>query len=136
MTSANGGCLCGNVRYSVHSEPIFVIKCFCTFCQRSTGSNYLVETLFPINDLLVIKGQSKIYEHVSDGSGKLVHVNFCADCGTKVFQTFDRFPDKVGVFNGTFDDPDWYKRTSENTRYFFLKEARDGADDFCRVRRV
>ena len=34
-----GGCLCGNIRYSV-SQPIEkIIACHCTHCQKASGSD-------------------------------------------------------------------------------------------------
>ncbi len=40
-----GGCLCGEVRYRTTSAPVHVTICHCTFCQRMTGSAYLVEPI-------------------------------------------------------------------------------------------
>lgn len=124
--SHEGGCLCGAVRYRVLGDPMDVIYCHCRFCQRATGGAYLVETLFARNNLAVIGERPKVYDHISSGSGKLVHANFCEICGTKVFLAFERFPNKVGVFSGTFDDPGWFRRTSSNSLHFFLTEAQDG----------
>ena len=121
-----GGCLCGVVRYSVASEPSNVINCSCRFCQRSTGAAYSVETLFAKEDFKTTKGVTKVYEHFSEGSGKTVYVNFCAKCGTKLFLKFARFPTIVGVYSGTFDNPNWFARTPENTQYFFLSKAQNG----------
>lgn len=118
-----GGCLCGGVRYSVNCYPTDVIVCHCRFCQRSTGSAAMQETLFPMESLQVTCGKTKTYTHISEGSGKSIFVNFCENCGTKLYLTFERFPTIVGVYSGTFDDPDWYSRTPENTQYFFLKNA-------------
>jgi hypothetical protein len=42
-----GGCLCGNVRYVTHGSPRYQAVCHCTFCQRVTGSAYLVEAESP-----------------------------------------------------------------------------------------
>ena len=81
------------------------------------------ETLFPKESFQIIHGETKIYTHISEGSGKFVYVNFCENCGTKLFLAFERFPTTVGLYSGTFDDPDWYSRTPDNTQYFFLKKA-------------
>lgn len=126
LDSHEGGCLCGAVRYRVRGEPMDVILCHCRFCQRATGSAYLVETLFERERLEVIVGKPAVYDHVSAGSGKCVHVNFCRECGTKVFLAFERFPKTCGVFSGTFDDPGWFPRTPANSLHFFLTEAQDG----------
>lgn len=120
------GCLCGKIRYRVSKEPSDVINCHCKFCQRATGGAYMVETLFSKNDFETIAGEPRVYEHISEGSGKTIQVNFCENCGTKISLTFERFPSIIGVYSGTFDDPNWFKRTPDNTQYFFLREAPDG----------
>jgi hypothetical protein len=33
-----GGCVCGAIRYRVTADPLRVCACYCTFCQRRTGS--------------------------------------------------------------------------------------------------
>ena len=123
---AQGGCVCGAIRYAVKSEPDWVVNCACRFCQRSTGSHYLVETLFPLEDLEVLEGTPRTHRRKSDGSGKTIHIHFCQDCGTKLFMTFERFDDIYGVFSGTFDDPNWFPRSPDKTSFFFLSEMPDG----------
>ena len=97
MANAQGGCLCGNTRYEVASQPARVTICHCRFCQRATGSAYLVEPVFDARDF-----------------------------GTKLFLTFERFADAVGVYGGTFDDPDWFEMTPGNTKHIFVGVAQRG----------
>jgi len=126
-TSAHeGGCLCGRIRYAVTSQPVRVTICHCRFCQRATGSAYLVEPVFDKSSFEVISGQPKIYQHRSEGSGRMVDVHFCGDCGAKLFLTFERFPDAVGVYGGAFDNPNWFERTAENSKHIFLSVAQRG----------
>jgi len=126
MVNAQGGCLCGNVRYSVNSHPTRVTICHCKFCQRATGSAYLVEPIFDEANFFIKSGKAKIYEHLSEGSGKPVYVHFCENCGTKLFLTFGRFLEVVGIYGGTFDDPNWFDRTAENSKQIFLSVAQNG----------
>ena len=126
MSAPEGGCLCGRVRYAVKSPPMRVTICHCRFCQRATGSAYLVEPIFAKSDMDVISGEPKIYAHRSEGSGKMVDVHFCDHCGTKLFLSFERFPDVVGVYGGTFDDPNWFERSPKNARHIFLSVAQLG----------
>lgn len=123
MALAEGGCLCGQLRYGVDKPPMRVTTCHCRFCQRATGSAYLVEPLFEKPNFSMLKGQAKTYTHISEGSGKQVHVHFCDHCGTKIHYSFERFADLIGVFGGTFDDPDWFERSAENSKHIFLDTA-------------
>ena len=124
--SESGGCLCGAVRFSVTAEPYYVAVCACTFCQRLTGSDYNVESMYRVAQFDLTKGDTKTYSHVSEGSGQPVHIHFCADCGSSLFLRPDRFPDCVGVFSGSFDNPNWFRRDAETVGYFFTSEAPRG----------
>lgn len=121
-----GRCLCSELEFSVDGPPCDVINCHCEFCQRATGSAYLVETIFEKDHFALQSGEPRVYQHTSAGSGKQIHIHFCTRCGTKTHMTFDRFPTIVGVFSGTFDEKDWFERTKANTLHFFLSAAPKG----------
>ncbi|KAL0936440.1 glutathione-dependent aldehyde-activating protein [Colletotrichum truncatum] len=40
-----GGCACGYIRYSLNAAPLFVHCCYCTSCQRETGTAFAVNAL-------------------------------------------------------------------------------------------
>ncbi len=126
MSAQEGGCLCGAIRYAAKAQPVRLTICHCRFCQRATGSAYMVEPIFRKTDFEVISGQPKVYQQRSQGSGKRVDVHFCADCGTKLYLAFERFPDVVGVYAGTFDNPNWFERSDENSKHIFLSAAQHG----------
>jgi hypothetical protein len=124
MTIHPGGCLCGAVRYETLADPARVTICHCRFCQRATGSAYMVEPIFRMEDLRVTRGLPSVYDIPSAGSGKVVHVHFCQTCGTKLYLTFERFAETCGVYAGTFDDPDWFSIAPENAKHIFFEVAR------------
>ena len=124
MAVHEGGCLCGAVRYKTQNDPLRVTIYHCKFCQRATGAAYMVEPIFRETDLQITKGSSAAYDHCSGGSGKLVHIHFCAACGTKLYLTFERFADVCGVYAGTFDDPNWFDIKPENSKHIFIDVAR------------
>ena len=126
MKEVQGGCLCGTLRYEVKEQPSRVTMCHCKFCQKATGGAYLVEPIFDRQDFSMLAGEPKIYTHTSVGSGKQVFIHFCDTCGTKLFLTFERFADVVGVYGGTFDDPNWFEVTPENAKHIFLGVAQRG----------
>ena len=126
MVHQAGGCLCGANRYAVRSEPARVTVCHCRFCQRATGSAFLVEPIFSKSDFEHTNGELKTYAHRSEGSGKLIYIHFCETCGTKLFLTLERFTEIVAVFAGTFDDPNWFERTPENSKQIYLGVAQKG----------
>ena len=103
--SYEGGCLCGAVRYLARDQPIRTIACHCRFCQRVTGSALNVEAIFRKASVTFTRGEPRMFAHRSEGSGKMVYVHFCGECGTNVSLTFDRFPDARAIMRGTLDDP-------------------------------
>ena len=83
----------------------------------------MVEPVFAASEFALTQGRPRIYSHVSAGSGKDVHINFCETCGTKIFLTFERFEGAVGLYGGTLDDPNWLDITSDNSKHIFLCAA-------------
>jgi hypothetical protein len=132
MIVHEGGCVGGAVKYETLGNPLRVAICHCRFCQRATGSAYMVEPIFRRDDLRVTKGSPATYHHRSEGSGKLVHVHFCAACGTKLHRTFERFAEICGVYAGTFDDPNWFEIGPENAKHIFIEVARQDTILPCR----
>ncbi len=127
MLRQEGGCPCGAVRYRTTGEPSRVTICYCTFCQRATGSTHLVEPIFPADLFEVTTGDPARHVTISRGSGRQVDVRFCAACGTKLFLEMERFPGIVGLYGGTFDLPGWFDLDPERTFCIFLDSARPGA---------
>jgi hypothetical protein len=121
-----GGCLCGAVRYRTLGEPLRVTICHCRFCQRFTGSAFLVEPIFRRQDVVLSGAEPRVYDHRSDSSGKRVSLNFCGRCSTTLFLDLERFPDIYGLCGGTFDDPDWFDRSPGTCRHIFTRSAQKG----------
>jgi len=124
MTRNEGGCLCGRVRFATLNQPKRVTVCHCRFCQKATGSAYMVEPIFDDGDFVTLKGTPKVFDQISEGSGQVVHVHFCGDCGSKLWLSFERFPGAVGIYAGTFDDPCWFPIDTASSKHIFLGVAR------------
>jgi hypothetical protein len=122
-----GGCLCGELRFEACAQPVRLTLCYCTFCQRATGSTHMVEPIFLKQSFKVVAGVPKVYSLASSDSGKRIDIHFCANCGTKIYLAFERFPDVVGVYAGTFDDPSWFDRSPDLTACLFFESAMAGA---------
>ncbi len=121
-----GGCACGAIRFAAHAAPIQTTICHCTFCQRLTGSAFLVEPIFRKEDVAFRGAEPRVYERASAGSGKAVRVHFCSACGTTLFLSFARFPEYFGLCAGAFDDPSWFERGPGHGRHIFTRHAQPG----------
>jgi hypothetical protein len=114
-----GGCVCGAVRYRVEGEPVRSSVCSCTFCQRRTGSAFGFGAYFKDEQVKILRGELKTYEHRSDESGRWLKFQFCPKCGTQVTWTVEALPDIRGIGVGTLDDP----RSIKPTRFSWLRSA-------------
>ncbi|MEJ2123066.1 MAG: GFA family protein, partial [Alphaproteobacteria bacterium] len=75
-----GGCLCGDVRYRIWSQPVTVAFCHCRHCQLALGA--------PVNAVAVFEQQNVTFEGAAPGlyrSSQLSERVFCKNCGTSIY---------------------------------------------------
>jgi hypothetical protein len=106
-----GGCLCGQVRYSGEAEPIFVGVCHCANCQRGSGTAFSTVVAVP-KPAITFTGTVKTYEGRGD-SGKATYKRFCPDCGSPIADEAELMADTVMIPVGTLDDRSWVKPTMQ-----------------------
>jgi hypothetical protein len=98
-----GGCQCGNVRYRIEADPVTLIVCHCSECQRQTGSAFGMSLIVPADALVMEGGEPKTFSRLAD-SGKSVVCAFCKDCGTRIYHAPEAFAATVNIKPGTLDD--------------------------------
>ena len=97
-----GGCLCGQVRYTIAEAPQFQVVCHCTNCQKQSGSAFSVN-LGVRSDALEIIGTLKTYADRGD-SGNPVLRKFCGECGSPILSEIALDPGLAVLKAGTLDD--------------------------------
>lgn len=102
----SGRCLCGEIIYSVDTEPLFTGNCHCKDCQRSSGSAFVPALVF-LEKRVSIIGQAKYFESSSD-SGSIHTRGFCSNCGSQLFAKFSTMPSMLGIKAGTLDHSSHY----------------------------
>ena len=92
MTTHQGGCHCGKVRFEIDAPSIIeVTDCNCSICRKS---GYL--HLFVVDsDFRLLKGQ-EILTTYTFNTGVAKH-HFCSVCGVKSFYVPRSHPDGVSV---------------------------------------
>jgi hypothetical protein len=103
MTNIRGGCLCGQVRYTIVGEPRRSGICHCRDCQRYTGSAFEPFMVFRAASVS-IQGDLRSFKAIAD-SGNAIYRRFCPNCGSKVVNEADGAPGMIIVLAGTLDDP-------------------------------
>ena len=101
MAEVEGGCQCGSVRYRVSGEPIGVVVCHCTECQRQSGSAFGMSMAVRSAAFRLIAGELDSFAVIAD-SGRAKTGAFCPRCGTRIYH--QTAPEVLSVKAGTLDD--------------------------------
>ena len=98
-----GGCSCGEVRYRLTSEPLFIHCCHCLNCQRQTGSAFVINLLIESDCVELLAGEPQQVDVPRD-DGSEQQVFRCPTCQVAVFSHYG-FSGVRFVRAGTLDDP-------------------------------
>ncbi len=102
-----GQCLCGNIKYTIHAEPLRKAQCHCKQCQRMSGGGHMSLAFFP-EDALQVEGTPATYEMQAD-SGNTKTRHFCPQCGVGLFGTNTARAGMISVAVGTANDHAWFE---------------------------
>ena len=98
-----GGCSCGEVRYRLTSEPLFVHCCHCLNCQRQTGSAFVINVLIEADRVELLRGAPEQVA-VPRSGGKKQRIWRCPTCRIALYSQYTS-PRVRFVRAGTLDDP-------------------------------
>ncbi|KAF2482287.1 Mss4-like protein [Neohortaea acidophila] len=75
-------CNCGQVQVSVTGDDKEAVHCYCTNCQRATGSAFAHNHRFIDAELTITKGEDvlKQYADANTDSGNVMYRHFCGNC--------------------------------------------------------
>jgi hypothetical protein len=97
-----GGCLCGALRYEAEGEPLHAGHCYCTDCQKASGSGFIPFLGFPARALR-FTGESRPFVCKTASGGDATR-NFCTTCGSLVFGGERGKSDSFTIYAGSLDD--------------------------------
>ena len=104
--AADGGCTCRAVRYRMLSAPLIVHCCHCRWCQRETGSAFVLNALIEAERMQTLQGSPALIDTPSN-SGKGQKIARCPACQVALWSTYAGAGDKLRFVRvGTFDAPD------------------------------
>jgi len=108
MSTSEGGCECGAVRYRMIGDPIFVNCCHCRQCQKITGSAFAINVMIEADRLEIIEGEDRL--SADGGQGR------CRSCKTMLWGTHPMFGDSIRFVRlGTLDEGE---RFSPDAHFF------------------
>jgi len=102
---AEGGCTCGAVRYRIEAEPLIVHCCHCRWCQRETGSAFVLNALVEA-DRVSVHGAFDLV-HTPSASGRGQRIARCPTCRVALWSHYPGGGDALRFVRvGTLDRPD------------------------------
>lgn len=111
MAGFSGGCLCGQVRYKVKSDPARMVNCHCDDCRKITGAAFSTNIFVNAEDIEMVQGTMSQFEHVADSGSRRVK-EFCANCGSQLFGYGTSRPGMKSIKVGSIDDASFVKPTA------------------------
>jgi hypothetical protein len=104
--AAEGGCTCRGVRYRLMRSPLIVHCCHCRWCQRETGSAFVLNALIESVYLSRLAGEADLVLTPSN-SGKGQTVARCPTCRVALWSHYAGLGERLAFVRvGTFDEPD------------------------------
>lgn len=101
-----GGCACRGVRYRVTRSPLIVHCCHCRYCQRETGSAFVLNAVIEA-DCVELSGVAPQAILTPSASGKGQTISRCPTCHVAVFSNYGAAGDLTRFVRiGTLDTPD------------------------------
>lgn len=104
--AAEGRCTCGAVRYRLTSAPMAVHCCHCRWCQRETGSAFVINAMYEADRVVLLQGKTEMVMTPSE-SGKGQKIHRCPTCRIALWSNYAGAGDKVRFVRvGTLEEPD------------------------------
>lgn len=101
-----GGCGCGNVRYRILGPPMIVHCCHCSWCQRETGSAFVINALIE-TDQVEVEGDTPEMVDTPSHSGKGQKIARCPHCRVALWSHYAGAGGAISFIRvGTLDHPD------------------------------
>ncbi|QEW20014.1 hypothetical protein LA6_002207 [Marinibacterium anthonyi] len=120
---AEGGCICGALRFRVTAQPMMTMACHCVTCQKMTGGAFSTSVMVSEDGFEVTAGSPV----VGGLKGPEIHHMHCPECHSWVYTTFG--PDRpfVNLRAVMLDAISWFAPFTESYVSEKLPWAQTGA---------
>lgn len=82
-----GHCTCGEVEFELLAEPMITHCCHCSWCQRESGSAFIINAYVETSNVSITKGQVERHR-VPSRSGKGQSIARCPTCHTAMWSHY------------------------------------------------
>ena len=101
-----GACTCGAVLYRLNKKPMYVHCCHCRWCQRETGSAFVINALIESDQVEILAGRVET-STLPSASGKGQGIIRCSECHITLWSHYAGLDDKMSFVRvGTLNEPD------------------------------
>ena len=100
IANKKGSCFCGNISFTLESEPKLIINCHCDFCRSHTGSAFSSYIAYPISSFELSKDKEGVAEFTMENGTKY----FCKNCGTPIYNIVKKNPEACMIYLGTLNN--------------------------------
>jgi hypothetical protein len=81
---SEGGCQCGEIRYRLTGEPVWLAVCHCNDCKMQSGGVFGMSLRMREADVKLISGEPKCWTRASENGGRAKNCYFCGTCGIRL----------------------------------------------------
>ena len=106
MTTIEGGCFCGQVRYRITAAPKASVICHCASCRRAAATPAMPWITCDAEAFAVMQGELQTFR-----SSPPVTRGFCGACGTPLTYANDSRPGEIDVTTVSLDDSEAFAPT-------------------------
>ncbi len=101
-----GYCTCRETAFEMKARPLFVHACHCRWCQRETGSAFVLNALIEADNLVLEAGDPEIVDTPSE-SGKGQLISRCPRCKVALWSVYGGAGSRFRFVRvGVLDNPD------------------------------
>lgn len=103
--TVEGGCDCGDVRYRMRLPPLIVHCCHCRWCQRETGSAFVLNAMVESERVATLTGEPEAVVTPS-ASGRGQTILRCPRCRLALWSHYAGAGEAIKFIRvGTLDEP-------------------------------
>ena len=95
-------CACGACKMTVTGDPLKIVHCQCTTCQKLSGTGHLTNIVIAKGSA-TLTGPATVYESKAD-SGNTNTRTFCSKCGSQMLRQNSSMADVDIMHAGTVTD--------------------------------
>jgi hypothetical protein len=100
VSSVDGSCLCGAVRFTAKGPSLFCAHCHCEWCRKAHGAAFVTWIGFPDDAVEVTAaGDALVWHRSSEQSRR----GFCSTCGTTLFYASTLCPGELHIARALID---------------------------------